>query len=533
MAFLVRRKDNEFQVEAQGVKTDWLPDTASNRKAVVVFLRLLVNDRGKPRFSFQQLSQVVESHNRQAASEHMEAFRASGRDFVSLLRRQRKVNPTVVEATLTQLKADPLAKVVTLKQRVNHRLGRGDISEANITAALEQISAQPILAALGAQLEGGKAHYRERYLLEELMRADGQKTGQQMGMVLPESKPVTVSDPTAIGCLLEPNAPLTDVSRPLKWIAFLMVLYYHGIPLSVLGRFSGVHKTTVLRWVIGLTYQLWPEVSSMLLTHIKATKVYIDEKWIKIGGKWHYWFVVLDHQTQLPLLASLLTTRSQWACRWIGIQLKRMGQLPKVIITDGLASYRHVTCGVKHLHCRFHHQQSVTHWLNKHFSDSAEIETRKKQMKRVFQTTDKRTVKRRLQKLKAKASGLGIGQWVSKTEANLSSLLPTIGSRKYPSTTNAIERFFRAFNRFYKPRCGFFSVVSAKKELIFFLLMYLFVVQAETGKAPIEAIVPQARQMPFYQLVNYPFGALMGTQFVKPNMKPADSDAQRALQCQI
>ena len=210
-----------------------------------------------------------------------------------------------------------------------------------------------------------------------------------------------------------------------------------------------------------------------------------------------------------------------------------MGKLPKVIITDGLASYRHVASGVMRLHCRFHHQQSVTHWLKKQFQDQADIEPRKKQMKRVFQTTDKRTVKRRLEKLKAKACGLGIGQWVEKTEANLGFLLPTVGSRKYPSTTNAIERFFRAFNRFYKPRCGFFSVASAKKELVFFLLMYLFLVQPETGKAPIETIVPQASGMPFYRLVNYPFEGLMSRESVKPNTKLAGSDARRALQCQI
>ena len=148
MALRISRKDNEFQVEAQGLKTDWLPDTASNRKAMVVFLRLVINERNKPRFTYQQLAPVVESNNRQAASEHMEAFRASGRDFVSLLRRERKVNPTVVEATEAELKANPLAKVVTLTQRVNQRLGRSDISEANIRVAIEQISAQPILAAV-------------------------------------------------------------------------------------------------------------------------------------------------------------------------------------------------------------------------------------------------------------------------------------------------------------------------------------------------------------------------------------------------
>ena len=93
-------------------------------------------------------------------------------------------------------------------------------------------------------------------------------------------------------------------------------------------------------------------------------------------------------------------------------------------------------------------------------------------MKRLFQTQDKRTVKRRLEKLKASAKEQQITEWVQQTEAGLPKLLPAVGSGRLPSTTNAIER---VSNRFYKVRCGFSTVKSAKRELIFFLLMYLVV----------------------------------------------------------
>ena len=78
-----------------------------------------------------------------------------------------------------------------------------------------------------------------------------------------------------------------------------------------------------------------------------------------------------------------------------------------------------------------------------------------------------------------------------------------------------LNGFFRAFNRFYKVRCGFSTVKSAKRELIFFLLMYLFVQQADSGKAPIESILPRARGMPFYQLVNDPLKIIVGLADVK------------------
>jgi transposase-like protein len=184
--------------------------------------------------------------------------------------------------------------------------------------------------------------------------------------------------------------------------------------------------------------------------------------WLKIQGKWHYWFVVLDVTTGLPILASLLPSTGKWACRWIGVKLKRIGKLPKAIITDGLPSYSHVMARVKHFLCHFHYQQGITRWLKKRFCDKDEIAVRKAKMKKVLQTNDKRTVRRRLQKLKESSQELGISEWIQQTEEKLPKLLPSVGSVCIPRTTNAIERFFQAFSQFYKKRCDFFSVVSAK-----------------------------------------------------------------------
>ncbi len=72
-------------------------------------------------------------------------------------------------------------------------------------------------------------------------------------------------------------------------------------------------------------------------------------------------------------------------------------------------------------------------------------------------------------------------------------------------TTNEIERFFRAFQRLYTTRGGFHSLVSAKRELTLFVVVYVFIRQAGSGVAPIEQIVPQAKDMPLYQLMNDPF----------------------------
>jgi len=43
----------------------------------------------------------------------------------------------------------------------------------------------------------------------------------------------------------------------------------------------------------------------------------------------------LDVDTELPVLAALLPSRGQWACRWVGRQLRQLKHVPKVLITDG------------------------------------------------------------------------------------------------------------------------------------------------------------------------------------------------------
>jgi len=82
MVLEIQEKDNTFrvkwQVNSQGFSTDWIPDTPSNRKSVLVFLRLLRNDKGKRLFTFRELSLLFGGNSRQVASQHMEAFRDYG-----------------------------------------------------------------------------------------------------------------------------------------------------------------------------------------------------------------------------------------------------------------------------------------------------------------------------------------------------------------------------------------------------------------------------------------------------------------------
>ena len=226
--------------------------------------------------------------------------------------------------------------------------------------------------------------------------------------------------------------------------------------------------------------------------------------------------------TELPVLAALLPSRGQWACRGVGRQLRQRKEVPRGLITAGLQAYASLVPGAPHVWCRVHQPQSVTHGLPPHFATEAEIPARTPVLKRLFQTREKRTVRRRLARLRDQAPALGITPWVSRVEEQLPERICTVGRARLPSTSNAIERFFRAFERFYKTRKGFHSVLSAQRELLLFLLVSVCTHHAATGQAPIEVSMPEARRMPLYRLRNDPFRALQERASVTATATMAD-----------
>jgi hypothetical protein len=248
MTLKVLKEDNRFGVEWQGYSIVWLPDTISNRKAILVFLRLLCDESGKPVFTYGELSVLFGGNSRQAASGHVERFRKCGSDFLSFLTRKRKVDSQVVEAVTQELLHDPLAEIGELQQRVNAKLGRDDLSCTNISVALEQIPYHTVRDAIRKQIAKGKAHYKEEHLLQEMMTsASCRDIGEKAGIQIPEtacaSQGMQVFDPTSIRHLVTPGFCVSSIPSPVRWVIFCLVLYYHGMPLSV--RYA-----TVCSWLL-------------------------------------------------------------------------------------------------------------------------------------------------------------------------------------------------------------------------------------------------------------------------------------------
>lgn len=502
-------------------------DTWANRKVLFVMLRAFRSrETGRPLVTYQEVANGFGYPDRRNIHNFLQEFQACEADFEQYLRRKRKVDATVVAAVQEELHRAPLVSETVLCERVSARVGRTDLTAANMHAALEQIPCTLIRDPLRREWEAGTFHPKEETLLQAALNALQAECGARRQAVVGQLQASGITPPSeadagvvqrqqdaAVAGLLTPGAAVARITGRVRLMVVALTLYFWNVPLSRIGQWLGISKTTAYQWVIGLAVALYPAIQAMIVTRVQATSVAVDEKWLKLKQQWHYWFVGLDEATGLPLVSQLLPTRTTWSCCWVMVTLKRLGQAPQAIITDGLASYASAIPAVfpkaKHLLCLFHHQQGVLRWLREHAAALPDetIPLLKRKMKAVVQTCDPRTVWRRLQRLADEdaAQSWGLTPWIMQTRTRLSQLLPALRRNQYPRTTNAIERFFRAFQRFYKTRGGFHSVVSAQRELMLFIVVYVFTIQTETGLAPIERVLPEAKEMPFYQMLNEPF----------------------------
>ena len=107
-------------------------------------------------------------------------------------------------------------------------------------------------------------------------------------------------------------------------ILLAFILYYHGLSLEVIGRFFGVHKTTVMRWLSPLAHVNWQGAVQQSKRFFSGT-VAVDEKWLKIAGVWWYLFVAVDHVSGFPLHVALLPSNATPYCELFLLQLKARG----------------------------------------------------------------------------------------------------------------------------------------------------------------------------------------------------------------
>ncbi len=109
--FTVERENNQFKIVVKGILSlGWFRDTTANRKAMLVLLRELKDPQTNRRMlTLEQLAEVVESNNRQAADSHLKGYRDADNDILTYLKHKCKVDDAVIDVVLKIFLKNPYA----------------------------------------------------------------------------------------------------------------------------------------------------------------------------------------------------------------------------------------------------------------------------------------------------------------------------------------------------------------------------------------------------------------------------------------
>ena len=524
----------QFRIQVRHVYYGWFANTVSNRKVVLVFLREMYDSRtGRRLFSEEQLAALLGSTNRQAVDGHMKGFREADGDLADYVTRKRKVNADVVELVWKAWSANPYVRLVELTAAVNTVYdGDKPLSSANVREALNEISGYRVWRRLLKDVEKGRAHYEEPFLIEHLLRLLSEQT-PDTSEVPPLAEGIDMSELSAsaaqgetpettnrmsqrvvdrVEALFSPSDASqmgTQVAHAWEGVSGLMllafVLYSSGLSYAVIGGWIGVDASTICRWMVPLSSYGWRWLQHQHL-HFSG-QMALDEKHIKIAGVTWYLFVAVDCVTRCPLHVAFYPSNSEWYCRTFLLGLKARGYHPHVIVTDGWDAYIKAIARAfphaQHALCRFHLIRSVFRRMKTiTFFDASVC----KVLKTLFHTDDPRTVRRRIASLKETLSSLKKPWVIEGLLEKLEQVMPAVGNpQRWPSTSNAAEWFFRDYERLvYLSKGPFAGIESAQKLTGLFVLGYVFRMGLKGQACPLERAQVDVSRIPLYHLINRP-----------------------------
>ncbi len=516
-----------------------LPDTWANRRGAMILLRGLHRRDGWPLVTSEHLAHALGYADRRNVHNFWAEFEACGRDLAAFFQRRKKVDTEVVARCEQIWKAHPFWTCAQVLAEFRRRWPESGVQlhEQNIRTAGHQVGFLGVQQVRPRQLAEGDAHDQEPVVLEALFDLATASAQAQVAEALPVfCLPDQLESVSPSGAEQEPIVTPADVSvavledallqgevSPSKlaqlWegatgaVLLAFILYYHGLSLEVIGRFFGVHKTTVMRWLSPLAQVNWQGAVQQGTRCFSGT-VAVDEKWSTIAGVWWYLFVAVDHVSGLPLHVALLPSNATPSCALFLLQLKALGYRPKVIITDGWDAYVTAIARVfphaQHLLCRFHALRAAFRRLRVHVPSGTARRVWADKLTALFRTPSKRTVQRRMHTLQAEAQDSPAQAVVTRLLAKLPPLLPAVGSTWRPTTSNAAERFWGAFDRFYRCKGPFQNVASAHKHVALFMLGSVFeTFSAEAtaerqGRCPLQLAGYEVGPIPLFHLLNRP-----------------------------
>lgn len=241
-----------------------------------------------------------------------------------------------------------------------------------------------------------------------------------------------------------------------------------------------VALTTILRWIKKAGEES-VEMMKIINQDYMTQPICIDEKWIKVRGKWCYAFTAVGVVMGDLLAVELYYHKGEEEMKAFLLYLKSLGYNPRIIVTDLLMWYEKVVKEVfpdcYYHQCVLHAERDAKRIVRKNLPDGIADEWKKKLVKsirKIFASKNAKQAKKRYRKFlrlkeEAPEEVLGVFKMMSNYYPKL---FQSFVRKDIPKTTNPVERAIGEFEEKYQNMKGFTSFHYARWFLKAFQVYY-------------------------------------------------------------
>ena len=274
------------------------------------------------------------------------------------------------------------------------------------------------------------------------------------------------------------------VHRDVKKMVLRWIFHLRGTLTRVCDelREQGIKvtSTTVLRWLKKAGEEC-VDILSLFKQEDLDQPLCIDEKWIKVRGKWCYVFTAVGTRVTDLLAVDLFFHKDGKAIKTFLLKLKAFGFRPTIIVTDLLLGYqkivREVFPGCTYHQCVLHAERDAKRIVRKSLTGEENEGWRErltKCIRNLFKSKKPKQVKKRyfrLIKLREQAPSAvqGVFEMVEKYYPKL---YQSVLRKDIPKTTNPVERAIGEFEERYHLTKGFSSFYFAQFYLKAYQVYY-------------------------------------------------------------
>ena len=334
-----------------------LRNTPNNRKVLYVLLRLFKKENGKNLVSFREISALFGLKKRQNSNNYYREFVECDEDLLLFLKRKKRLEESL------PLIEKQILKMPLLSIAEQYKLFLGSHPEFKMTLSsfqkyYSQIDAVKLKKRFDELITRKECRPdKERFLQEILQEPEtSNQTRKQIISIFPEMAETSEE-------VRKELSFLRDMKSSGKYF-LIMFLTACNCSFDVLSLLFGVSKATIHNWFYQLSF-----LKRLLLDSIKwwSGIISVDEKWIKINGKWHFLLSIVDNVTGFPLYFALVSDLKADTWKIFFQRFYKLYGKPKLIISDGskslAAGRKAVFPFVQHQLCKFHKLKNLNKYI--------------------------------------------------------------------------------------------------------------------------------------------------------------------------